>query len=91
MLRTVTTVTWLEMPQMFFLHFVMVIYGNGELYSKLLYNAINLHCIQRLKVYYSMAQEKKGSKALKYPDCTAPFHPVGLMTKGCYYRPISGM
>lgn len=40
---------------------VMVTHGNGELYSKLLYNAINWDYMQRINEYFSMAKEKKWS------------------------------
>ena len=40
---------------------IMLTCGNGELCSKLLHNAINRDCMRRIKAYYSMAEEKKGS------------------------------
>ena len=42
---------------------LMVTYGNGEMCSKLLFNALNRECLRRLKVYYSVAQEKKDTNA----------------------------
>ena len=40
---------------------VMVTYGNGELCSKLLYNAINRDYIRRITICYSIAKEKKAA------------------------------
>jgi len=40
---------------------IMVTYGNGELCSKLLHNAINRDYIRRIKGYYSLAKQKKGT------------------------------
>jgi len=37
---------------------IMVTHGNGEMCSKLLYNAINCDYMRRIKVYYSLANEK---------------------------------
>jgi hypothetical protein len=38
---------------------LMVTYGNGELCSKLLYNAMNRAYLQRVEAYYSLIQEEK--------------------------------
>ena len=42
---------------------MMVTYGNGELCSKLLCNAVNRDYLHRLKCYCSIAKEKKGLAA----------------------------
>lgn len=46
---------------------VVVTYGNGEICSKLLFNAMNCDHVQRLKIYYSMAKEKKDVRLLQAP------------------------
>jgi len=40
---------------------IMVTYGNGELCSKLLYNAMNRDYIRKIKVYYSRAKNKNST------------------------------
>lgn len=53
---------------------IMVTYGNGELCSKLLFNAINRDYMRRLKVYYSMAKERKeGTRTERYVDKDGTF------------------
>ena len=48
---------------------IVVTCGNGELCSKLLFNAINRDCIQRLKVHCSVAKQKKGTTTtMPYPE-----------------------
>jgi hypothetical protein len=38
---------------------IMLTYGNGELCSRLLYNAVNRNFVRRLKAYYSYAEQQK--------------------------------
>jgi hypothetical protein len=49
---------------------IMLTYGNGELYSKLLYNAMNRAYISRLKVYYSRLEMEESETSNKhvYPE-----------------------
>jgi len=48
---------------------IMVICGNGELCSKLLFNTLNRDYIQRIKSYYSMQKEATNGSTTTTPKC----------------------
>ena len=67
---------------------IMVTYGNGELCSKLLFNAINRDYIRRVTSYYSMAKEKKGLVTTNYlvkdGEFIKDFPPLGDSVRDMY-------